>query len=329
MILFRPTGLSELELVASLGWAAWPPRLPEQPIFYPVLSLEYARGIARDWNAKDRVSGFVGFVTLFQVQDGVVERYPVQITGGRSHKELWVPACELDEFNAHIVGSVSVLETYPGASFMETIDPETNVPTALSKSYRSRPRSPAACTVRRATAQDIDASVAVLIASITNLCVKDHLNDPATLSRWLRNKTTENFEQWLADPESCVVIAELGSAVCGVARLHASGTIRLCYVLPGMQRCGVGRALIQHLENEARALGLAELNLTSTSSARAFYEQLGYASNGASKTAFGVLKEYPYAKPLPQIAVEQGSVLAAASASDRSQRRGDRRQDAG
>jgi thioesterase domain-containing protein len=33
MILYRPTGLRELQLAARSGWRAWPPRLPEQPIF--------------------------------------------------------------------------------------------------------------------------------------------------------------------------------------------------------------------------------------------------------------------------------------------------------
>ncbi|WP_208353618.1 hypothetical protein [Pseudaestuariivita rosea] len=33
MILFRPTGLKELELVRDAGWRAWPPRLADQPIF--------------------------------------------------------------------------------------------------------------------------------------------------------------------------------------------------------------------------------------------------------------------------------------------------------
>ncbi len=50
--LWRPTGPVELELVRESGWRAWPPRLPEQPIFYPVLNESYAVKIARDWNVK-------------------------------------------------------------------------------------------------------------------------------------------------------------------------------------------------------------------------------------------------------------------------------------
>ena len=40
--LFRPTGQAERDLVEASGWRAFPPRLPEQPIFYPVLTEEYA-----------------------------------------------------------------------------------------------------------------------------------------------------------------------------------------------------------------------------------------------------------------------------------------------
>src|SRR5687767_7487785 len=46
--LWRPVGPKELELIRQSGMRAFPPRLPGQPIFYPVLSEEYARKIARD-----------------------------------------------------------------------------------------------------------------------------------------------------------------------------------------------------------------------------------------------------------------------------------------
>ena len=55
--LWRPTGPEEIELVRSSGSRRWPPRLPEQPIFYPVLNEEYATMIVRDWNVKRRGSG--------------------------------------------------------------------------------------------------------------------------------------------------------------------------------------------------------------------------------------------------------------------------------
>lgn len=95
MTLWRPTGPKELDLVCASGWKAWPPRLPDQPIFYPVLNEQYAIMIARDWNVP--ASG-VGYVTRFEVDREFASRYPVQQVGGRDILELWVPAEELNEF---------------------------------------------------------------------------------------------------------------------------------------------------------------------------------------------------------------------------------------
>lgn len=108
--LYRPVGPKERDLIAASGWREFPPRLPEQPIFYPVLNEEYARQIARDWNVKE--SG-AGFVTRFRVRSAFLARYPVQVVGRASvHQELWVPAEELAEFNAHIVGPIEVVAEF-------------------------------------------------------------------------------------------------------------------------------------------------------------------------------------------------------------------------
>jgi hypothetical protein len=142
MILYRPTGIAELRLVAASGWTAWPPRLPDQPIFYPVLSLDYARRIARDWNTKDVSSGNIGFVTQFEIGDDFARQYPVQIAGGRAHQELWVPAEELAEFNRHIVGRIEVVECYPGPSFEGRIDHDRHLPT----DWTGKPPNPPSTT---------------------------------------------------------------------------------------------------------------------------------------------------------------------------------------
>ena len=63
MILYRPVGAQELALIAESGYTAFPPRLPEQPIFYPVLNQRYAAEIAQKWNTRDPASGFRGYVT--------------------------------------------------------------------------------------------------------------------------------------------------------------------------------------------------------------------------------------------------------------------------
>jgi hypothetical protein len=107
--LFRPVGQAELDLIERSGWRRFPPRLPGQPIFYPVLNAEYATTIARRWNTKDAASGHVGYVLRFEVEADFAARYPVQRAGGAMCEELWVPAEELDEFNDHIRGLIIVV----------------------------------------------------------------------------------------------------------------------------------------------------------------------------------------------------------------------------
>ena len=108
-VLYRPVGEKELDLIRDSGFRAFPPRLPDQPIFYPVLNEEYARQIAERWNTRD---GKHGYVTRFQVETAFLARYPVQTVGSHIHQELWVPAEELDDFNAHIVGPVEVIAEF-------------------------------------------------------------------------------------------------------------------------------------------------------------------------------------------------------------------------
>jgi hypothetical protein len=109
--LFRPVGPAELELIAASGWRSFPPRLPEQPIFYPVLNEEYAAQIAERWNVPE--SG-AGYVTAFDVDSEFVAKFEVKQVGGREHLELWVPAEELATFNRHIVGVIRVVRTFGG-----------------------------------------------------------------------------------------------------------------------------------------------------------------------------------------------------------------------
>lgn len=128
VILFRPVGVGELKLIARSGFREFPPRLPDQPIFYPVITIEYARRIARDWNTVDAQSGYAGFVTRFEIDAGTAQRYPVQRAGGRSHEELWVPADELSAFNASIVGMITVVEAFTGERFAGRLNPATLIP---------------------------------------------------------------------------------------------------------------------------------------------------------------------------------------------------------
>jgi hypothetical protein len=110
-ILFRPVGEDELKLIQASDFREFPPRLPEQPIFYPVLNEAYAVQIARDWNARLNKDN-VGFVTRFRVRRSLLDRYEKQIVGGREHEEYWIPAADLAEFNRNIVGQIEVIAEF-------------------------------------------------------------------------------------------------------------------------------------------------------------------------------------------------------------------------
>jgi hypothetical protein len=111
--LWRPVGPAELALIRTSGMRAFPPRLPEQPIFYPVLSEEYAVKIARDWNAP--ASG-KGYVTRFRVAKEFLSNYEVHEAGGKAHREYWIPADDLPAFNAALIGQIEVIAEFTAAS---------------------------------------------------------------------------------------------------------------------------------------------------------------------------------------------------------------------
>lgn len=106
--LWRPVGEAELALIRESGWTAFPPRLPHQPIFYPVANEAYAAQIARDWNTRDAASGYVGYVTRFEVRSDFLRRYAPRVVGASRHEEYWIPAEDLEEFNRNLLGPITV-----------------------------------------------------------------------------------------------------------------------------------------------------------------------------------------------------------------------------
>jgi GNAT superfamily N-acetyltransferase len=153
--------------------------------------------------------------------------------------------------------------------------------------------------VRKAEPRDAEAAAAVLRRSITELCTLDHHGDADTLAKWLANKTARDFLSWLANEDHFCVVADASDQVMGVGLLHRSGEVRLCYLAPGAQGQGLGRAILGMLEEKAREWRLRKLHLESTVSARPFYERVGYRSGGAAKPGFGISHCHPYEKILP------------------------------
>ena len=109
IILFRPVNDKELELIKASEYTCFPPRLPEQPIFYPVLNEEYAIQISRDWNVP---AYGVGYVVRFKIDAEYFSKFKVENVGGPIHNEIWVPAEELEEFNNHLIGKIEVIREF-------------------------------------------------------------------------------------------------------------------------------------------------------------------------------------------------------------------------
>lgn len=155
-----------------------------------------------------------------------------------------------------------------------------------------------ALIVRPARTNDADAVTHLLRRSITELCVADHHNDATALGDWLANKTPDQFHRWLANPDNYMVVAEENHQVLGVGTVRGNGYVSLLYRLPGAEGRGVGRAIFLALEQHVRASGLRELTTESTTTARGFYEGMGFKPVGDTAHAPKPERGWPYRKIL-------------------------------
>jgi GNAT superfamily N-acetyltransferase len=152
--------------------------------------------------------------------------------------------------------------------------------------------------IRDAIAEDAPTACEVVRRSITELCAADHGDDPAILSRWLANKTPENFAAWSALPDASLLVAVEGEAILAVGGVTDSGEITLNYVSPDARFRGVSRALMSALEARAIARGNRRCTLTSSGTARRFYLSIGYVEDGPASAKFGDMADYPMSKDL-------------------------------
>lgn len=151
--------------------------------------------------------------------------------------------------------------------------------------------------LRVAEERDAEAACRVLRRSITECCSEDHGDDQARLQSWLANKTPDNVREWISNTGNYAVVAEAAGDIVGVAMMHESGEITLCYLVSEVRFTGTGKALLAELESRARELELGELRLHSTKTARAFYTRNGYESSGAAHLWHGI-ECYPMVKYL-------------------------------
>jgi GNAT superfamily N-acetyltransferase len=152
--------------------------------------------------------------------------------------------------------------------------------------------------VRIASVEDAPVVTEVLRRSIAELCVKDHQNDPESLELWLKNKTVPTVRGWFESRKLYCVVACIDGVITGSAAMNAEGEVLLCYVDPGARFQGVSAAMLLALEKEAQNRGLGEMRLSSTITAKRFYQERGYMEIGPSKQRFGLVAGIPMVKRL-------------------------------
>ena len=84
--------------------------------------------------------------------------------------------------------------------------------------------------------------------------------------------------------------------IIGVARMHQSGEnqgqVRCVAVAAEAQGKGVGKAIMLHLEERAKEMGMQEIVLEARENAVPFYKSMGYVIEKESYLLFGEIQHY-------------------------------------
>ena len=84
--------------------------------------------------------------------------------------------------------------------------------------------------------------------------------------------------------------------IIGVARMHKSGEnqgqVRCVAVAAEAQGKGVGKAIMIHLEEKAKEMGMQEIVLEARENAVPFYKSIGYVIEKESYLLFGEIQHY-------------------------------------
>jgi len=141
--------------------------------------------------------------------------------------------------------------------------------------------------IRTATIEDAASVCQVLRRSISECCIEDHRNDSTILAAWLGNKTPSTIENWFQCAGNFPVVAVSDTGIVGVSMLTRQGKIVLCHVIPEVRFTGIGKALLQALESQAKQWGLLSVQLVSTVTAKPFCLRNGYIQSTTSTSMLG------------------------------------------
>jgi putative acetyltransferase len=127
--------------------------------------------------------------------------------------------------------------------------------------------------IRAYEAADAAILVDLYRASVRSIAARDYTQsqirawapdviDPGTFGQRCESKST-----W---------VAQIEDRIAGFSDLEPDGHVDMLFVHPDLQRRGVARALLQHVEKAARALNLRRLYAEASITARSTFKAMGF-----------------------------------------------------
>jgi putative acetyltransferase len=125
--------------------------------------------------------------------------------------------------------------------------------------------------IRAATPDDMLAISALVQHTVRISNSRDY--PPQAVELIVANFAPAKVGQRMAERD--VFVCQKGGRIVGTIALGGD-RLRSLFVDPELQHGGIGARLVAHLEAHAHKRGVRELKLSSSLTARAFYERLGY-----------------------------------------------------
>lgn len=107
--LYRPATPRQRDSIARNGWRHFDELSLYQGCFYPMLHPDYARLVARRWNAREYGAGFV---LAFRADRQWLSQFQPQTLATETQLEYCIPARCLADFNHHLHGRIRVVESF-------------------------------------------------------------------------------------------------------------------------------------------------------------------------------------------------------------------------
>jgi GNAT superfamily N-acetyltransferase len=133
-------------------------------------------------------------------------------------------------------------------------------------------------TIRKAVADDAQAVFDVRIEAIRSQCRGFYSDD--ALASWTSGYVSERFKHNI---DKFMHVAVVDGKIAGTGMIDLkSGHIDAIFVHSRLAKQGIGRAMVLYLENLARAAGIEQLKIESTTNAASFYHSIGFLGDKKS-----------------------------------------------